>query len=137
MEDFMTYNYYDAMCTDIEDYLTLNGIKLSNYESYDEAYNELYDDLFEASEVTGNGPNSFYSNKFACEEYLCHNFDLAREACRDFCVDGDTILNHLEKGTLIQYLDCTIRCYIVGEVLSDILNTYFSDNESGEIKNEP
>jgi hypothetical protein len=52
MEEFMAYNYYDAMRTDIEDYLTLNGIKLSNYESYDEAYNELYDNLFEASEVT-------------------------------------------------------------------------------------
>ena len=95
----MDYNYYNEMYNDIKDYITLNNINLSKYEDIEKANEELYDILFKESSITGNGSNDYYASQYACESYLCHNFDLAREACINFCVDAQTLLDHLEKGT--------------------------------------
>lgn len=121
----MDYDYRAEMYSDIKDYIATEEIYLSKYEDIEEANEALYDILFEESSITGNGPNDYYASQYACESYLCHNFDLAREACINFCVDAQTLLNHLEKGDLPEYLDCIIRCNLLGEVLWEVLNGYF------------
>ena len=126
----MDYDYHVEMYNDIKDYIATEGIDLSKYEDIEEANEALYDILFEESSITGNGPNDYYASQYACESYLCHNFDLAREACINFCVDAQTLLSHLEKGDLPEYLDCTIRCDLLGEILYQILWEYFNKNES-------
>lgn len=122
----MDYDYRAEMYNDIKNYITLENIDLSKYDSIEEANDELYDILFEESSITGNGPNDYYASQYACESYLCHNFDLVNEACRNFDVSGTVLLEHLKKEDLPEFFDCTIRCYLLGEVLGEVLNGYFS-----------
>ena len=128
----MDYDYCAEMYNDIKEYITFNNIDLSKYEGIDEAVDDLYDTLFEAEEITGNGPDGYYASQYACESYLCHNFDLAREACINFCVDSETLLYHLEKGDLPEYLDCTIRCDLLGGVLNEVVSEYFENRSNKE-----
>lgn len=104
----MIYNYKENIKNDIIDYIK------ENFDSYDEInQDELYDDLFIADSVTGNASGSYYCNAYKAEEALAHNLDLLKEACEEFCCVPD-----LENP---EACDVTIRCYLIGQVLSDVL----------------
>lgn len=105
------YNYYEEMKKDVKEYLEEN----KNYlESND--YNYLYDIMFLEDSITGNASGSYYCNAWKAEEVLSHNLDLLKEALEEF---GDDFNNALERGA--EYCDVTIRCYLLGQVLNDVL----------------
>lgn len=106
------YNYYEEMKKDIKEYLEENRDYL---ESND--FNYLYDIMFLADEITGNASGSYTFNTYKAEEYICHNLDLLKDALKEF---GDNFNDALEHGA--EYCDVTIRCYLLGQVLTDVLN---------------
>lgn len=111
-----TYDYYGNMKSDI-----LNAIEyyhdLTEYDSMDDAYNSLYDDLWINDSVTGNASSSYTFNTYTAEENLCHNMDLLMNACNEF---GQSIGDAIERGA--EHCDVTIRCYLLGSVLSEVLD---------------
>lgn len=116
----MKYDYRTEMATDILDYINCN-ITLEDWKSRDVFEDYLYNDLWTDNSITGNGGN-YYNIEFCCEDYLAYNFDLMMEACEEFCVDMKNLLQHYHDGDLARYLDCTIRCYLLGEVLHTVLD---------------
>lgn len=119
------YNYHDAICADIRDYIESEEIKVyhSNREEVEEKLNDI---LWTSDSVTGNGSGSYTFNTWQAEENICHNLDLLAEACREFGCNIDI----LEEGA--EAADVTIRCYLLGQCLAEVLDDIEEDDPEDE-----
>lgn len=93
-------------------------------EDRSEFESELYDELFICDSVTGNASGSYTFNAWQAEENICHNMELLEEACNEFCEDLGELV---KRGAEI--CDVTIRCYLLGSAISDVLDEYEEDYE--------
>lgn len=127
-----TYDYYDAVRSDIlmvlkddADYYRDDLGYDDDYEDYtnDVDFDSLYDKLWIHDAVTGNASGSYTFNAWQAEEYLCHNMDLLSEAISEF---GGELGNAVEQGA--EYCDVTIRCYVLSQVLSELCDEWNEDN---------
>lgn len=114
------YDYFEAMKEDVREYInqeyTTEELK-ARLADHNEFYEQLNDDLWVCDSVTGNASGSYTFNTWEAEENLCHNLDLLKDALEEF--DGD-YTKALERGA--EYCDVTIRCYLLGSVLYEVLN---------------
>ena len=62
--------------------------------------------------LQGNGSGSYTFNAWRAEEYLCHNWDLMQEAMSEL---GVTKLGGAKA------MDVTIRCYLLSECISKVV----------------
>lgn len=115
------YDYRKAMIENIEEELYERGF--IGAEDLEEAYEELYDDLWTEDNVTGNGSGSYTFNRCEAKEYVTDNMDLCIEALKEFCIDSETIAEKFLCEDW-EYFDVTIRCYLLGECLSEVLEGY-------------
>lgn len=118
------YNYYDAVCEDIRNYIEENEsyIKEHEFTSEDTLSEYLYDEMFVADSVTGNGSGSYTFNTYEAEENLCHNLDLLGEALEEFGCSPDYMVKNGAEAC-----DVTIRCYLLGECLAKVMNEIDTD----------
>ena len=118
------YNYYIEVQNDVENWIELNNdlFNMSNFDNKNDAAEYLYDQMWDDDSITGNGPNG-YADEYLCEEFLCHNLDLLIEAMREFDVMHEpfSIRSYIDNHRLARYLDCTIRCYVLGQVIDRVL----------------
>ena len=118
------YNYYEAVTADIIDYIN-NEINFSDYTDREELEQKLYDELFVSDSVTGNTSGSYYCNAWKAEKALCHNLDILREAIEEYGVeDAEKYLDDPEAA------DVAIRCYILGQCISDALDELNIDDDT-------
>ena len=115
------YDYRKAMKEDIYNYLEDNYYMLDLPEDteeidFEELYNDLYDKMWIADGVTGNASGSYFFNSYEAEKALLGNLDLLDEACDELCTNTDILKDGPET------CDVTIRCYLLGEVLADVLD---------------
>ena len=108
------YDYREAVCEDIRQHLNDRGLSAVTADNRDEVYEELYDELWIEDSVTGNASGSYTFSTWQAEENLCHNMDLLQEACDEFCCEP--------KVDSAEWCDVTIRCYLLGECLSVVLD---------------
>lgn len=116
------YDYREAIKDDIRTYIKDNDIKPEDYDDKDDLYEQLNDDLFTEDSVTGNASGSYTFNRWEAEENLCHNMDLLAEAFQEFGEEGVDIL---EKGA--EACDVTIRCYLLSECLSEVIDELYNN----------
>lgn len=120
----MKYNYYEAVKDDVNTYCNENVDLCSlSISDRDELEEYLNDTLWTDDSVTGNGSGSYTFSTYTAEEYLMHNLDLLAEAIEYF--GGDC--NILKDGA--EACDVTIRCYLLGEAISDVLDEMADDLE--------
>lgn len=117
----MAYDYREAMKEDIKNYIDDN-IDLADFAGdRDGLEAKLNDDLWIADDVTGNASGSYTFNSYQAGEYVKENMDLLHDMIAEFCMDaaeiGDRFMNEDWE-----YFDVSIRCYLVGEVLADVLD---------------
>lgn len=113
----MEYNYREALASDVKDYIK------ENYDSIDELdHDSLYDELWIADSVTGNASGSYTFNTYQAEENISHNWDLIENAFNEFGLDSS------ELGRGAEYIDVTIRCYLLGETLDEVLKELESED---------
>ena len=116
------YDYNDAMKSDILDYIRDNytdeelSVLLLDTDIFSE---KLHDDLWTVDSVTGNGSGSYTFNTWQAREYVIDNFKILKDACMEF----DTLENIGEKllDEEWEYLDVTIRCYLLGQAIAETL----------------
>lgn len=123
------YNYLEAITADALDYIRENYTEkeiAEKLEDRDEWEQELNDEMWTADSVTGNASGSYTFNTWKAEEYIAHNWDLLNDALLEF---GCTDCNPIEKGA--EWCDVTIRCYLLGQAISEALDEIESagDNE--------
>ena len=119
------YNYYEAMKADVTDYIR-NNINLEDYSDKDEAQEQLNDEMWTADSVTGNGSGSYTFSTYKAEENLCHNLDLLAEACEEFGSNTDILKDGAEA------CDVTIRCYLLGQTIAEVLDEMEEAGETPE-----
>jgi len=123
------YNYYEAMKEDIQEYINENYTneelkeKLEDLEAFQD---ELNDDLWVTDSVTGNASGSYTFNRWTAREYVIENSDILKEALEEFGTDAATIANNFLDEEW-EYFDVTIRCYILYEVISEVLEELKED----------
>ena len=110
------YNYYEAVCDDVRNYIIDNEIKV-NEDNREEVEEQLNDDLWCNDSVTGNASGSYTFSTWQAEENLCHNLDLLCEALSEFGCGSDYLV---ENGA--EACDVTIRCYLLGQAISHVLD---------------
>lgn len=107
------YDYRQALMDDIRNYIDENDIKITS-ENRDDVEEQLRDSLMNNDSVTGNASGSYTFNTWKAEENLCHNLDLLQDACSEFCCEP-----RLDSA---EWCDVVIRCYLLGECLSSVLD---------------
>ena len=119
------YNYLEAVTNDAKQAIlkNLNYWKFTNREELEEVAN---DELWVDDSVTGNGSDSYTFSAWKAEENLCHNMDELEDACDEF---GQDIGEAVKQGA--EYCDVTIRCYLLGQAISDALDEL---EEEGKIQ---
>lgn len=110
----MTYNYLESIKADVKEYIN-NEITLKDFTDREELEQKLNDDLWVEDSVTGNASGSYYCNAWKAEEALVHNWDVLEEALAEFGCEG----NPIEKGA--EWCDVTIRCYLLGQAIAEVL----------------
>ena len=118
------YDYRDAVKNDIKDYIENNYEKEDLLkEDKEELYEKLYDEMWTADSITGNGSGSYTFSTWQAEENICHNLELAQEAYENFGFDG------IKYDDGAEAVDVTIRCYLLGEYLTEVLDELFKEAE--------
>ena len=112
------YDYRQAVMDDIRDYIKEHDIQVTD-KNREEVEGFLYDTLFIEDSVTGNASGSYTFNTWKAEEYLCHNLDLLAEAIDEFGADAGAYKDCIESA---ETADVTIRCYLLTECLSSVLD---------------
>lgn len=120
-----TYDYLENVKEDVRNYIEENKIVVTS-SNREEVEQELNDTLFVNDSVTGNASGSYTFSAWQAEENLCHNFELLMEALTEFGCD----LSYLEKGA--EACDVTIRCYLLGQAISKVLDEIEIENETEE-----
>lgn len=111
------YDYREAMTEDVKEWIKEN-IDLTEWtEDREGLEQQLNNDLWIEDSITGNASGSYYCNSYNAEESIAHNWDLLNEALDEF---GQNNINVIEKGA--EWADVTIRCYLLGFVISDVLD---------------
>lgn len=108
------YNYLESIKADVKEYIN-NEITLKDFTDKEELEQKLNDDLWVEDSVTGNASGSYYCNAWKAEEALAHNWDVLEEALAEFGCEG----NPIEKGA--EWCDVTIRCYLLGQAIAEVL----------------
>lgn len=112
------YNYYEEVKNAVEEAAeneyTLEMLEPIDLDEYEE---KLNDALWVDDSVTGNASGSYFFNRYEAEEALAGNLDLVQEALQEF---GYNNINILDKGA--EWLDVTIRCYIVSSCIAEYID---------------
>ena len=130
------YDYRSEIMADIRQYIDDN-VDLDEWKGRrDELEEQLNEDLWIEDSVTGNASGSYYCNAYKAEEAMCHNWDLLADALDEFGGDRDVLRQRPEA------CDVTIRCYLLGECLSAVLDeleesgTFDEDDEDEDDADE-
>lgn len=127
------YNYYESVKEDAKEFILEHYTKEEIKESLENSHNRsafeerLNDEMWTADSVTGNGSGSYTFNAYEAEENIAHNLDLLGEALGEF---GCDMVNALERGA--EYCDVTIRCYLLGQSISEALDELEDELEEEE-----
>lgn len=117
------YDYCEAVRKDVKEYIESHYTKeefeqdmkeFSNYSDW------LYDEMFDEESVTGNEANPYAKSKEEADRYLYGNYELILDAY-DFEYNGQIPDKSLRTPEII---DNVVRCYVLNEIISDILNEY-------------
>lgn len=113
------YDYYEAMKEDIREVLE------SDYDIDTMRYSKdaIYDDLFTNDSVTGNGSGSYTFNTEEAKGYVLDNTDLLDEVITEYSIDMNKHYSDWE------YLDVSIRCYLLGSVFEEVLEEVLEEKE--------
>ena len=118
------YNYLEAVKDDVRNMLTSGEVDLTQYADKTDAYDMLYDALWIDDSVTGNGSGSYTFDRWQAKEYVTDSDDgmeTFREAVNEYGIPNDEIaVKFLDEDW--EYVDVTIRCYLLGEALGEVLN---------------
>lgn len=121
------YDYFSAVCDDVRDYIN-NEISLDEYRGNRDGLEEyLNDTLWVCDSVTGNASGSYTFNAWQAEENLCHNLDLLGEALEEFGSGADYLAKNGAEAC-----DVTIRCYLLGSAIAEVLEEFAEELEERE-----
>lgn len=122
------YDYLEAVKEDVRQYIKDHDIEV-NEDNREDVEQELNEDCFCSDSVTGNASGSYTFSAWQAEENLCHNLDLLGEALAGFGYDGNSFAKQMESA---ESCDVTIRCYLLSQAISAVLDEILAEFETVE-----
>lgn len=128
------YDYREAMTEDVKHWIT-DEVNLADWtEDREGLEQQLNNDLWTADSVTGNGSGSYTFNRVQASLYVLDNMDLLQEAIDEFATDPATVGDKFISEDW-EWFDVTIRCYLLGSIISDVLNEMEENGNFNEFDN--
>ena len=128
------YDYREAMTEDVKQWIT-DEVNLADWtEDREGLEQQLNDDLWIADSVTGNASGSYTFNRVQASLYVLDNMDLLQEAIDEFATDPATVGDKFISEDW-EWFDVTIRCYLLGSIISDVLNEMEENGDFDESDN--
>lgn len=132
----MNYNYIETMQSDVLNYIAENIDRAEYIGDRENLESTLNDDLWAEDSVTGNASGSYFCNAYKAREAVLDNMEYCTESLRKFCTEPETIAKHFLNEDW-EYFDVTIRCYLLGQAISEVLDKlenagYFEENDDDE-----
>lgn len=117
------YDYRYAIKNDILEVLNYGEYDsiIEEHENDDELFEALYEAMWIDDSITGNASGSYTCNAWYAEEYIAHNWDLIADLISEQWIDKESIT---DKGA--EFIDVSIRCYLLGECLAEALEEFRS-----------
>lgn len=112
------YEYKNEMMDAIRDYIE-NNVDLSEYDDRDDLETMLNDECWIDDSITGNASGSYYCNAYKAADAISGALDTLVEALEEF---GDDPESYKKALVSPEYADVTIRCYLLSECISDVLD---------------
>lgn len=128
------YDYREAMTEDVKEWIEENVDLTEWTEDREGIEQQLNDDLWTADSVTGNGSGSYTFNRVQASLYVLDNMDLLQEAIDEFSTDPATVRDKFISEDW-EWFDVTIRCYLLGSIISDVLNEMEENGDFNESDN--
>ena len=119
MKEKEVYNYAESVKNDVKDFINEHKNKYKNYKDREKLETDLRDVLYD-SDVTGSPNGSYTMSRWEAEENLCHNTDLLLEAIEKYIENGSNV--HRLSSFTAEELDVLIRCYILGDAITQALD---------------
>lgn len=114
------YDYMEAVKEDVKNYID-SEINFEDFDSLEELEEKLNVDLWVEDSVTGNGSGSYTFNRVQASLYVLDNMDLLQEAIDEFAIEPATVGNKFISEDW-EWFDVTIRCYLLGSAISEVLD---------------
>ena len=111
----MKYEYLEEIKKDVSSWIKEENL-LAEYPNREELEEYLNDVLFTEDSVTGNASGSYFVSTWKAEEALCHNINLLGDVFREWGIPSKELDFNAEA------LDVTIRCYLLGQAISEVLD---------------
>ena len=128
------YDYREAMTEDVKQWIT-DEVNLADWtEDREGLEQQLNDDLWTADSVTGNASGSYTFNRVQASLYVLDNMDLLQEAIEEFATDPATVGDKFISEDW-EWFDVTIRCYLLGSVISEVLDEMKENGDFNEFDN--
>lgn len=130
----MAYDYIDSMIEDINN-IWMDGDQYrygswSDCDTFDQLIDQMYDDLFVDDAVTGNESGSYTFNSYESRECVYGNEYLFEDAATEFGLSSETIARHIFD---YEWIDVTIRCYLLSDALREWADRYDIENQFNEM----
>lgn len=124
--------YLDMIEDDVREWINDN-VDLDEYKGNRDALEDkIKDKLFNDDSVTGN-ESGCYCSSWSADEHISGHWDLLAEALEEFGYDISAT-EMLDKGS--EWCDVTIRCYLVGEAIHNVLDELEKDGKFDEDEDE-
>lgn len=122
----MKYNYIEAMKADIRQYMEDNDFDYADKEDLAE---QLNDQCWIADSVTGNASGSYTFSRQEAKEHVLDNIDLLKDAYDEFGQREQFAEDFFSEN--FERMDVTIRCFLLGQVIADVLEEDYREPEEG------
>ena len=131
------YNYLDAMMDDVREAIK-NDYDLNDWcGDRDGLEEKLNDELWIDDSVTGNGSGSYTFNREQAREYVQDDGrDYIEDMCADFGISADEIGRRFLDDDW-EWFDVSIRCYLLGQAISGVLDELENEGAFDELEEEP
>ena len=118
------YNYREAVEKDIREWMEENPELWESEDDMDEVYEIISEAVWTADSVTGNASGSYTFNRFRARQYFFED-ENSDEYISDM-INAGFIASQDFAGAVSESnweaIDVSIRCYLVSECLSKILD---------------
>ena len=122
------YNYKEQVRADVREWIDDNKEQIEGLDRHD-AYEVIYDSCWVDDSVTGNASGSYTYSRWEARQNFFNDED-SDEYIDQMIEDGFTCRESVGRAvqeSQWELLDVSIRCWLLCDAVSDVLDEYYDD----------
>ena len=122
------YNYKEQIRADVKEWIEDNKEQIEGLDRHD-AYEVVYDSCWVDDSVTGNASGSYTFSRWEARQNFFNDED-SEEYIDQMIEDGFTCRESVGRAvqeSQWELLDVSIRCWLLCDAVSDVLDEYYDD----------